>query len=199
MNCNVVKDLIPLYIDECCSKESAEIVKEHLQTCQSCRKLYETMSAPQDFAVAGSAPQKLSRINDWKASILQSALMLFSFAIIIMGVTLEAATPSGLSNGNGMWACSSIIPATGFLLSQTNWYFIRLYKNRKTFSNCSLLATIGMIVCGYIWAAFHYDINPFQFPQLAAYYVVLGIAPSIFFCFLSKVFSNYYAQKLGKE
>lgn len=45
MECNVVKDLIPLYIDDCCSEESAKIVKEHMENCCSCKELYENMSA----------------------------------------------------------------------------------------------------------------------------------------------------------
>ena len=28
MNCNIVKDLIPLYIDGCCSEESEKVVEE---------------------------------------------------------------------------------------------------------------------------------------------------------------------------
>ena len=137
MECNVVKDLIPLYIDDCCSEESAKIVKEHMENCCSCKELYENMSAA-DMAPIISAPKKLSRISAWKAAVLQSGLLFVSFAIITIGVALEAATPSGLMNG--YWAVSLVIPATGFLLSLANWYFVRLYKSRKSFSNCSLCA-----------------------------------------------------------
>lgn len=189
MECNVVKDLIPLYIDECCSEESAKIVKEHLDNCQECRELYEKMCAPSDMAMLVSAPVKLSRINDWKASVLQSVLLFVSFAIITIGVALEAATPSGMMNGS--WAVVLIIPATGFLLSLANWYFVRLYKSRKSFANGSLIATLGITVCGYIWAGFHYT----ELVQGG----IFGILLTIVSCVLSRIWSDKYAKMLGKE
>ncbi len=118
MDCNVIRDLIPLYIDDCCSKESANIVKEHIDRCPQCKELYENMKTSSDIAPTASVPATLSKINDWRASVLQSVLLFVSFAIITIGVALEAATPSGLMNG--YWAVSLVIPATGFLLSLAN-------------------------------------------------------------------------------
>lgn len=39
--CNVVKDLLPLYADDICSEDSRQVVEEHLQECQECRKELE--------------------------------------------------------------------------------------------------------------------------------------------------------------
>lgn len=209
MECNVIKDLIPLYIDDCCSEESARLVKEHMENCRSCKELYESMSAPADVSPIGSAPQKLNRINDWKASVLQSVLLFVSFVMITMGVALEAATPSDLMNG--YWALSLVIPATGFLLSLANWYFVRLYRSRKSFSNCSLFATLGMTACAYIWAGFHYKFNFSELLQgvsllrftdifqSLAFFCGSGILLTAIFCVLSKLLANKYAKMLGKE
>lgn len=202
MECNVVKDLIPLYIDDCCSKESAKIVKEHIENCHSCKELYESMTTDSNVTLVVSAPQKLSKISDWKASVLQSVLLYASFAIITIGVALEAATPLGLMNG--CWAVSLVVPATGFLLSLANWYFVRFYKNRKSFSNCSLFTTLGITVCAYIWAEFHYK---FKFVELLQgnsfnefiFLFGIGFLLATVCCVLSKMLSNKYAKMLGKE
>ncbi len=45
IDCNVIADLIPLYIDDTCSRESAELVEEHVKTCGDCSKLMERMRA----------------------------------------------------------------------------------------------------------------------------------------------------------
>ncbi len=37
-NCNIIKDLLPLYVDDICSEESKKIVEEHLETCNNCKK-----------------------------------------------------------------------------------------------------------------------------------------------------------------
>lgn len=209
MNCNIIKDLIPLYIDGCCSKESNRIVEEHIKNCEDCKNLYEDMKSPSDIIAVSESPKAFSKLNDWKASVLQSVLLFFSFGMITIGVALEARTPSGI--GNGFWAMNLIIPATGFMLSLANWYFVRIYKSRKRFSDCSLLATLAITLCAYIWSGFHYEINLFDVLAgnnlvniLEALCTVLrlegiGILLTIVSCILSKIFSNQYGKMLGKE
>lgn len=43
MKCEVIRDLIPLYLDDCCSEGSRKLVEEHLKECDSCQKLMEQM------------------------------------------------------------------------------------------------------------------------------------------------------------
>lgn len=38
--CNVIKDLMVLYEDDVCSEESRQMVKEHIEECEECRKLF---------------------------------------------------------------------------------------------------------------------------------------------------------------
>lgn len=209
MNCNVVRDLIPLYIDECCSEESKSVVEEHLKACDDCKKILEDMKRPSDTVDVSLVPKTFSRINYWKASILQSVLLFLSFALITIGVALEASTPSGLTNS--FWALNLVIPATGFMLSLANWYFLRVYKNRKIFSTCSMIATIAVTVCAYIWSGIHYEIHLLDwfagnsFAEILEIMFTLflhnaiGVFLSIVFCALSKILSNQYAKMLGKE
>ena len=208
MNCNIVKDLIPLYIDRCCSEESKKVVEEHIRDCDDCKKLLEDMTSPSDIVEVSKAPKTFSKLNGWKASVLQSVLLFLSFALITCGVALDARTPSGI--GNGFWALNLVIPATGFMLSLANWYFVSVYKSRKRFSNYSRLATLGITLSAYIWSGFHYEINLFDlfagnnFNVLEILHAVLllngiGILLTVVFCALSKTLSNQYAKMLGKE
>jgi len=41
--CEIIQDLLPLYVDGACSDASAEIIKEHLEACDPCRDIYEKM------------------------------------------------------------------------------------------------------------------------------------------------------------
>lgn len=43
MKCDVIKDLLPSYVDGLCSMESNKIIQEHLEQCNDCRKLYDQM------------------------------------------------------------------------------------------------------------------------------------------------------------
>ena len=43
-NCDLIKDLLPLYADEVCSEESRKAVAEHISGCSSCRSMLEKMN-----------------------------------------------------------------------------------------------------------------------------------------------------------
>ena len=209
MDCNIVKDLLPLYVDGCCSEESEKAVLEHIRGCDDCKKLLKDMKSTTEIVSVSNAPKKLCKLNDWKASVLQSVLLFISFALITIGVALEASTPYGFTNG--YWAFALVIPSTGFMLSLANWYFVRVYKNRKIFSNCSLLATLTITVGAYIWSGFYYDMalwelfagNSFlqnlEILHALFYLNAIGISLTVVFCVMSKIFSNQYAKMSGKE
>ena len=90
MNCSIIRDLIPLYIDGCCSEESRQTVKSHLENCSQCKKLYDGMNAPEELVAVSKTPEKFRKLSDWKASIMQSVLLFISFGMITAGVALEA-------------------------------------------------------------------------------------------------------------
>ena len=207
MNCEIIRDLIPLYIDNCCSEESVAAVEEHLKICSECKKLFDDMNTAPDVVPLCEAPKKLGKINDWKASVLQSALLFFSFGLIVFGVAVESSTAYD-DLFNGFVALNLVVPATGFMLSLTNWYFVRIYKNKKAFSTCSCLITLGFTVCAYIWSFFHYEINITELFSGGGFFDVMdgvlflgkiGILLTAAFCVLSKVLSNKYAKMLGKD
>lgn len=41
--CEVIKDLLPLYVDDICSEKSKEIIEEHLLECGECRKYLDSL------------------------------------------------------------------------------------------------------------------------------------------------------------
>lgn len=45
INCNVIKDLLPSYIDDICSEDSKRLVEEHIKECNACQSLVEMMTA----------------------------------------------------------------------------------------------------------------------------------------------------------
>ena len=41
VNCNVIQDILPLYIDNVISDDTKELVEEHLQNCEICQRVYD--------------------------------------------------------------------------------------------------------------------------------------------------------------
>ena len=194
-HCEVIRDLIPLYVDGCCSENTRTLVEEHLAVCPACKEEYALMKG----AFAELSPvvptKRFARVQEWKASLLQSVLLFASFLAITFGVAMEAASPSGLLNG--FWAFALVIPVTGFMLSLANWYFVRLYKSRKKFVLYSCLVTAGLIVAAFLWGLWHYEAF-----DAALYFLKpqLGFLPlTLFLVACTGGFANLYAKWLGKE
>ncbi|MGN0395223.1 MAG: zf-HC2 domain-containing protein [Coprococcus sp.] len=57
--CYIVQDLLPIYIDHVCSKQTAEFVECHLQSCENCKKIHEEMSS--DVSLTTDMPEFNSR------------------------------------------------------------------------------------------------------------------------------------------
>ena len=194
-HCEVIRDLIPLYVDGCCSENTRTLVEEHLAVCPACKEEYDLMKNA--FAELSPAvpTKRFTRVQEWKASLLQSVLLFASFLAITFGVAMEAASPSGLLNG--FWAFALVIPTTGFMLSLAHWYFVRLYKSRKKFVLYSCLVTAGLIVVAYLWGLWHYEAF-----DAALYFLKpqLGFLPlALFLVACTGGFANLYAKWLGKE
>lgn len=47
--CGIIKDLLPLYIDNVCNEESKQAVQNHLSECEKCRSYYEAMKSTEGF------------------------------------------------------------------------------------------------------------------------------------------------------
>ncbi|WP_342538827.1 MULTISPECIES: zf-HC2 domain-containing protein [unclassified Sporosarcina] len=43
MNCNIIKDLLPSYIDGICSEDTAKLVEDHLEHCEECKACVNSM------------------------------------------------------------------------------------------------------------------------------------------------------------
>ncbi len=206
MDCNIINDLIPLYIDGCCSDESSAEVKKHIENCDKCKKIFESMTNNITQEKATFEAKKCTKINDWKASIMQSVLFLLSFLLITLGVYVEAGVGS-YDWGNGLTAFNVVVPATGFMLSLANWYFVKLYPSRKFFSWCSCILPVVITLCATVWCSFHYEFNLLEFfdssfidsVQGISFFFGIGIFLTVSFAVISKILSDLYAKMLGKE
>lgn len=41
ISCNVIQDILPLYVDEVVSEDTKVLIEEHLKNCEVCRRVYE--------------------------------------------------------------------------------------------------------------------------------------------------------------
>ncbi len=48
-SCSIIRDLLPNYAEGLTSPETSAVVKAHLETCHTCRSLYEDYQKPVDI------------------------------------------------------------------------------------------------------------------------------------------------------
>lgn len=93
VKCAVINDLLPLYVDDVLSKESRELVEEHIKDCESCRKTLENMkgkiSIPVNAELRMDETKSLKglkrNVDKWKW--LVAFVAVFAFIVItVLGV-----------------------------------------------------------------------------------------------------------------
>lgn len=188
MECDVVRDLIPLYLDGCAAGGSVKLVREHTARCPGCRACLERSGAPLPEIVVD--PPKTERISAWRASMLQSALFFVYFGILTIGVAREAATPLGADNG--FWAFAVVAPAAGMLLGMAGWYFLRLYPNRRSFVAGAAACTAVCLTICFGWALRHYGWSLSKIPAAGLVFAAGNLI-------LSAVLAGRFAAMTGKE
>lgn len=67
VTCDVIRDLLPLYLDGVCSEDSRQLVEEHLQTCESCRRELAQLQEEQKPEVNVHEAEGIRRVSaQWK-------------------------------------------------------------------------------------------------------------------------------------
>ena len=79
--CEIVQDLLPLYVDGACSEASAEMIKEHIETCADCRAIYEQMCSHTNEAILQKEKDGVVKRHERKES--QKVIQYIFFALAI--------------------------------------------------------------------------------------------------------------------
>lgn len=127
-SCDIILDLIPLVKDDVASEASKDLVKEHLQTCQSCKEIYENFK------------QESLVMNDKKViGNIKKRVFTASIFIIVIASMLGLA----LSETMGMFYNILIMPAIGVL-----GYFVLDKK--------SYYVPMSLFIFSYVWLIIKY-------------------------------------------
>lgn len=85
MNCNIINDLLPLYLDNLCSEESKQIIEEHLKSCKDCQKTLEYMK--NDFTITEDTDARI--IKKVKQRIrIEKFVIAFAVFFVLLNVLI---------------------------------------------------------------------------------------------------------------
>ena len=190
MKCEIIRDLLPLYIDNVCSEETEKEVEAHLDSCDACREIYGDMvqnvikdlpepAVPEKKIYLGIR-QKIG--NMLICAILFIAVMGLAFGMI--GEIGEHGWPQGI------FAIAFFVPCTAFLLSMMNIFFWGTYPSRPWF--CWVSGGLAVVLCliGDLICLVHYQFPP-QWPELIPYCGAIALVFGGMAFFVSKLYSRF--------
>ncbi len=95
--CKMIQDLLPLYLDGVCSKESKEAVEQHLQECPDCRQFFSAMREgvlPEPESPASDCEQQkaASFLSVKKKIFRRQLLVVIAVLAILAALALAAAS-----------------------------------------------------------------------------------------------------------
>ena len=79
-NCDMIRDLLPLYADGVCSEESRKYVNEHLASCPECTDMLQKMNQK----VAVSAEHDISAVKKIKKRIRLGKIAAITVSVILL-------------------------------------------------------------------------------------------------------------------
>ena len=91
-DCEVIKDLLPLYVEQMASDKSIELIEEHLAECNDCKKIYEEMNAPEpELKVQQEEGERFKKfMKKWKHKTILVVLGAMFLELLILSVCMGA-------------------------------------------------------------------------------------------------------------
>lgn len=131
--CEVVKDLLPLYVDKMVSEVSEKSIEQHLEHCADCREFYQNMAA------ALEQEAQPPEVSDVKRFLKKTKRMYFfyglcglSFLSIFICMIVDLALNKGIT-----W---SLIVGSAVLFADVLVYVVSACKKNKVYIVLTVLS-----------------------------------------------------------
>ncbi|MCL2189420.1 MAG: zf-HC2 domain-containing protein [Defluviitaleaceae bacterium] len=92
ISCEIIKDLLPLYVDETLSPESTQLVATHLQTCQTCQREHRQMQGEISARAQETDHEKVTILKTMKTKMFRQKIL-----ISVLACSLTVAVGIGIN------------------------------------------------------------------------------------------------------
>lgn len=134
LDCDIVKDLLPLYVDGMVSEVSKKSIENHLDYCTDCSEIYHNMTFTLEEETQPSEVQDVKRfLKKTKKMYLLYGLGCISFIAILVCMIVDVALNKGIT-----W---SLIVGSSCLFADAFIYALSTCKKNK---GCIVMAVISI-------------------------------------------------------
>ena len=122
--CEIIRDLLPLYIEEVCNIETKQAVEKHLAECKKCREYYEAMKSTdgfvenksdnsEDIKIASGLKNIKNTINKKIRNIVLCAVAAVLVVIVgfnlLFNVAIKNVSPEDISISADVYSLAELI------------------------------------------------------------------------------------------
>lgn len=165
--CSIVRDLLPLYVEDMVSPESAKYVKNHLAECRECRAELESLTAGESLAAIERKPEADAEGAKLFKKIMKRInreFYMLSYSLIIFFVFLGFS----FTGGENLMYNSLIMPIVGVF-----GYYV--FRWKAVYKMPLLLLIIDTFIC--IFRLVELDLySAFIWTLIYSVFVFVGIA-----------------------
>lgn len=98
-NCNIIRDLMPTYIDGLCSEESKAVIEEHFCECEDCKSVYDSIASEygdnMSINVRADERDVIRKVNSkYRKQGIRNSIVSVIAGIIIFAVLFVVIAPT---------------------------------------------------------------------------------------------------------
>lgn len=87
INCNIIRDILPLYVDDVVGNDTKTMVEEHLELCEGCKKEVDLMKQEVYIPV----DKEVSEIKNFKKKWRNKKMIISGVSILLTGLVIFGA------------------------------------------------------------------------------------------------------------
>lgn len=139
ISCNMIRDILPLYVEDMASQDTRDLVEEHIASCENCKKRLEEMRTfeepPVDTDIAPLRNIQNTLRKKKAQTIILSVMVTLVFAVVTIAYL---TTPAYISYNEN--AVSIIEKDDGTVLlnfsEEVSGYNVNQYPAKRQFRLC---------------------------------------------------------------
>lgn len=103
VSCNVIQDILPLYVENIVSEDSEQIIEEHLDSCEKCKKYLDEIKSPNTYVQnADEVPMKKLKSLLLRKKIQVIAISVFLSLVVATVIGANLVSPRYFSHSDNI-------------------------------------------------------------------------------------------------
>lgn len=92
ISCNMIRDILPLYVEDMASQDTRDILEEHIASCENCKRRLEEMRTPEELPIDTDIAPLRNIQNTLRREKLQTIILSVMVTLVFAVVTMAYLT-----------------------------------------------------------------------------------------------------------